>query len=307
MIKAEKIRKRFGVKEALGGISCCIPDGSIYGLVGSNGAGKSTLLRVLSGVYRPDEGNVLVDEGEVWENAEAKGQIAFVADEVYFPAGATAERMAQLTASMDPAFDMARLNYLMGLFQLDPKAQLGSFSKGMKRQAAIALALSRRPKYLLLDEAFDGLDPVMRRLVRGLFAEEILDRQMTAVITSHSLRELEDTCDMLALMHKGGLVLDSDIGTLKTTLYKIQVAFSQDFDEKKFSGLNLMSFRKSGSVATLIGRGDSSCAVSLIRAMNPLLLDVLPLSLEEVFSYEMESLGYSFTAEGLQFVDQGVI
>ena len=176
MIKAEKIRKRFGVKEALGGISCCIPDGSIYGLVGSNGAGKSTLLRVLSGVYRPDEGNVLVDEGEVWENAEAKGQIAFVADEVYFPAGATAERMAQLTASMDPAFDMARLNYLMGLFQLDPKAQLGSFSKGMKRQAAIALALSRRPKYLLLDEAFDGLDPVMRRLVRGLFAEEILDR-----------------------------------------------------------------------------------------------------------------------------------
>ena len=288
MIKAEKIRKRFGVKEALGGISCCIPDGSIYGLVGSNGAGKSTLLRVLSGVYRPDEGNVLVDEGEVWENAEAKGQIAFVADEVYFPAGATAERMAQLTASMDPAFDMARLNYLMGLFQLDPKAQLGSFSKGMKRQAAIALALSRRPKYLLLDEAFDGLDPVMRRLVRGLFAEEILDRQMTAVITSHSLRELED-------------------GTLKTTLYKIQVAFSQDFDEKKFSGLNLMSFRKSGSVATLIGRGDSSCAVSLIRAMNPLLLDVLPLSLEEVFSYEMESLGYSFTAEGLQFVDQGVI
>ena len=130
MIKAEKIRKRFGVKEALGGISCCIPDGSIYGLVGSNGAGKSTLLRVLSGVYRPDEGNVLVDEGEVWENAEAKGQIAFVADEVYFPAGATAERMAQLTASMDPAFDMARLNYLMGLFQLDPKAQLGSFSKG---------------------------------------------------------------------------------------------------------------------------------------------------------------------------------
>ena len=112
---------------------------------------------------------------------------------------------------------------------------------------------------------------------------------------------------MLALMHKGGLVLESDIGTLKTTLYKIQVAFSQDFDEKKFSGLNLMSFRKSGSVATLIGRGDSSCAVSLIRAMNPLLLDVLPLSLEEVFSYEMESLGYSFTAEGLQFVDQGVI
>ena len=304
MIKAEQIRKRFGEKEALSGISCSIPDGSIYGLVGSNGAGKSTLLRILSGVYRPDEGTVLVDGTAVWESEEAKGQIAMVADEVYFPAGATVERMAQLSASMDPAFDRARLKYLMELLQLDPKAQLGSFSKGMKRQAAIALALSRRPQYLLLDEAFDGLDPVMRRLMRGLFAEEILDRQMTAVITSHSLRELEDTCDELALMHKGGLVLESDIGTLKTNLYKMQVAFSEDFDEKKFEGLNLMSFSRSGSVATLIGKGDSSRAVSLVREMNPLLLDVLPLSLEEVFTCEMETLGYSFTPQGLLFADE---
>lgn len=304
MIKAEQIRKRFGEKEALSGISCSIPEGSIYGLVGSNGAGKSTLLRILSGVYRPDEGTVLVDGTEVWEKSAAKGQIALVADEVYFPAGATAERMAQLSASMDPEFDRARLKYLMELLQLDPKAQLAGFSKGMKRQAAIALALSRRPKYLILDEAFDGLDPVMRHLMKGLFAEEILDRQMTAVISSHSLRELEDTCDELALMHKGRMILESDIGTLKTNLYKIQAAFSEDFDEKKFEGLNLISFSRSGSVAVLIGKGDSSRAVSLIREMNPLLLDVLPLSLEEVFSCEMETLGYRFTPQGLLFEDE---
>ena len=304
MIKAEHIRKRFGEKEALGGISCSIPDGSIYGLVGSNGAGKSTLLRVLSGVYRPDEGSVLIDGVPVWESPEAKGKIALVADEVYYPAGMTTERMARLTEAMDPGFDRARLRYMTELLHLDPKAQLNSFSKGMRRQAAIALALSRRPQYLLLDEAFDGLDPVMRRLVRGLLSEEILDRQMTAVITSHSLRELEDTCDTLALLHRGGLILESDIGTLKTTLFKIQVAFAEDFDEKKFAGLEIKSFRKSGSVATLIVRGDSSSAVAMIREMNPLLMDVLPLSLEEVFTHEMESLGYSFTSQGLAFADE---
>ena len=304
MIKADGVRKRFGSKEALGGISCSIPDGSIYGLVGSNGAGKSTLLRILSGVYRPDEGSVQIDGAPVWENPEAKGKIAFVADETYFPAGMTMERMAMLTASCDPGFDRGRLAYMADLLHLDVKASLGSFSKGMKRQAAIALALCRKPQYLLLDEAFDGLDPVMRRLVRGLLAEEILDRQMTTVITSHSLRELEDTCDTLALLHKGGLILESDIGSLKTNLFKIQIAFEDDFDQSRFEGIEILNFNKSGSVATMIVQGDSAHAATVLRNMNPLLLDILPLSLEEVFSYEMETLGYSFTAEGIAFADE---
>ena len=304
MIKAEGIGKRFGQTAALKNISCSIPDGSIYGLVGSNGAGKSTLLRILSGVYRPDEGAVTVDGAPVWENPETKAKIALVADEVYFPAGVTTERMAKLISSADPAFDRARLRYMMNLLQLDVSAPLGGFSKGMKRQAAIALALSRKPKYLLLDEAFDGLDPVMRRLVRGLIAEEIMDRQMTTVITSHSLRELEDTCDTLALLHKGGLILESDIGMLKTNLFKIQVAFMDEYDEKRFEGIDIKSFKKNGSVATLIVTGDSSQIVTMIRRMDPVLMDVLPLSLEEVFTYEMESLGYSFTAQGIAFADE---
>ena len=304
MIKAEGIGKRFGQTAALKNISCSIPDGSIYGLVGSNGAGKSTLLRILSGVYRPDEGTVMIDGVPVWENPETKAKVALVADEVYFPAGVTIERMAKLMLSADPAFDRARLHYMTDLLQLDAAAPLGSFSKGMKRQAAIALALSRKPKYLLLDEAFDGLDPVMRRLVRGLIAEEIMDRQMTTVITSHSLRELEDTCDTLALLHKGGLILESDIGMLKTNLFKIQVAFTDEYDEKRFEGIDIKSFKKNGSVATLIVTGDSSQIVTMIRRMDPVLMDVLPLSLEEVFTYEMESLGYSFTAQGIAFADE---
>lgn len=304
MIKADDVRKLFGKKEALSGISCTIPDGSIYGMVGSNGAGKSTLLRILSGVYRPDAGSVLIDGAPVWENPEAKGKVALVADEVYFPAGMTMERMAALTAAADPGFDRGRLAYMSDLLHLDMKASLGSFSKGMKRQAAIALALCRKPKYLLLDEAFDGLDPVMRRLVRGLLAEEIMDRQMTTVITSHSLRELEDTCDTLALLHRGGLILESDIGTLKTNLFKIQIAFEDDFDKDRFEGIGILDFRKSGSVATMIVKGDSSHAAAVLRKMNPLLMDILPLSLEEVFAYEMEALGYSFTPEGIAFADE---
>lgn len=304
MIKADDVRKLFGKKEALSGISCTIPDGSIYGMVGSNGAGKSTLLRILSGVYKPDAGSVLIDGAPVWENPEAKGKVALVADEVYFPAGMTMERMAALTAAADPGFDRGRLAYMSDLLHLDMKASLGSFSKGMKRQAAIALALCRKPKYLLLDEAFDGLDPVMRRLMRGLLAEEIMDRQMTTVITSHSLRELEDTCDTLALLHRGGLILESDIGTLKTNLFKIQIAFEDDFDKDRFEGIGILDFRKSGSVATMIVKGDSSHAAAVLRKMNPLLMDILPLSLEEVFAYEMEALGYSFTPEGIAFADE---
>ena len=304
MIKADGVRKLFGMKEALSGISCSIPDGSIYGLVGSNGAGKSTLLRILSGVYRPDAGSVMIDGVPVWENPEAKGKIALVADEVYFPAGTTLEKMAALTAAADPGFDRGRLAYMSDLLHLDVKVSLGSFSKGMKRQAAIALALCRKPKYLLLDEAFDGLDPVMRRLVRGLLAEEIMDRQMTTVITSHSLRELEDTCDTLALLHRGGLILESDIGTLKTNLFKVQIAFEDDFDKSRFEGIEILDFRKSGSVATMIVKGNSSQAAAVLREMNPLLMDILPLSLEEVFAYEMEALGYSFTAQGIAFADE---
>jgi ABC-2 type transport system ATP-binding protein len=164
----------------------------------------------------------------------------------------------------------------------------------MKRQASTILALSAMPEYLFFDETFDGLDPVMRNLVKQVIYNDVMERNTTTIITSHSLRELEDTCDQLALLHKGGIVFESDIQNLKTSLFKVQVAFKERFDRTKFEGVDMLNYTQAGSVATFIARGDRDAVSASIRAKNPLLLDVLPLNLEEVFIYEMEALGYAF-------------
>lgn len=294
MIEVKALTKRFGDFTALDNVTCNIPEGCIYGMVGSNGAGKSTLLRLISGVYRPDAGAVFVDGQPVYENKAVKARIAFVPDDLFFLGGADMRRMAQLYAAAYPAFDKARFEALTAAFKLDPKKPLSAFSKGMKRQAAIILSLSSRPKYIFFDETFDGLDPIMRTLVKKLIVEDVLDRHATAIITSHSLRELEDTCDQLALLHKGGLVLESDVQNLKTSLFKIQIAFNHEYDRDLFEGLDILHYTRHDSVASFIVRGDREQTVATLQAKLPVLLDVLPLSLEEVFTYEMEALGYIF-------------
>ena len=270
MINAEAIHKSFEDFTALDNVTCNISDGCIYGMVGSNGAGKSTFLRVLSGVYKPDKGYAFIDGLNVYENPKAKQKIVFVADDLYFLPGATLNKMANLYAS------------------------ISNFSKGMKRQAAIILALSTRTKYMFFDETFDGLDPVMRNLVKKLICNDVAELNSTVIVTSHSLRELEDICDHLALLHKGGMVLDSDVLELKTSQFKVQVAFRENFDKSRFEQFNITRYRQEGSVANMIINGDREETVALFKAMNPLVLDVLPLTLEEVFTYEMESLGYEF-------------
>ena len=294
MIKAEHVVKKFEDFTALNGISCSIPSGCIYGMVGSNGAGKSTFLRLVTGIYRADEGTILIDGEPVYENPAAKKKMAFVPDELYFLPGATMDRMADLYQAIYPDFDRPRYNHLAEAFGLNRTKQVNTFSKGMRRQAATILAISCKPQYLFLDETFDGLDPVMRNLVKGLICQDVAERNATAIITSHSLRELEDTCDQLALLHKGGVILESDIGDLKTTLFKVQIAFREDYGISKFEGMPILHFSKKGSVSNLIARGDREALVARLKAMNPLLLDVLPLTLEEVFTYEMEALGYAF-------------
>jgi ABC-2 type transport system ATP-binding protein len=263
-------------------------------MVGSNGAGKSTFLRLIAGVYRPDQGTITMDGLPVFDNPAVKSQIAYVSDELYFLAGASMNRMADCYASLFPHFDKKRFQFLTESFHLNPKKPLSTFSKGMKRQAAIILALSTRPKYLFFDETFDGLDPVMRNLVKGLICEDVLERQVTAIITSHSLRELEDTCDQLALLHQGGLVLQSDVQHLKTSLFKVQIAFLDDYDQSRFPQVDCLHYVQHGSVANLIVRGDQEATISYLQSLSPVLLDILPLNLEEVFTYEMEALGYSF-------------
>jgi len=294
MIKAVDVTKKFDSFVALDNLSCEIPEGCIYGLVGSNGAGKSTFLRLITGIYKAENGYIEIDGQKVFENPLAKSSFVFVPDELYFLPQANMKRMARLYSNIYDSFSYERFNSLTNSFGLNPKTPIGSFSKGMKRQAATILALSCMPKYLFFDDTFDGLDPVMRNLVKNVIYSDVCERKTTAVITSHSLRELEDTCDQLALLHKGGIVFESDVQNLKTTLFKVQVAYEFEYDKSFFDGIEILDFSKKGKVSSFIVRGDRQETLDRLTKDKPLLVDVLPLSLEEVFVYEMEALGYAF-------------
>ena len=294
MIKATGVTKRFEDFTALYELSCTIPKGCIYGMVGSNGAGKSTFLRLLAGVYRPEAGAITIDGEPVYENPAVTKRIAYVPDELFFLPASNIRRMASLYEAAYPSFDRKRFESLTEIFRLSASKSLNTFSKGMRRQAATILAISCRPDYIFFDETFDGLDPVMRNLVKSMICQDVLERGATAIITSHSLRELEDTCDQLALLHQGGIVLESDIQDLKTSLFKVQIAFPCEYDREFFRDIDVVHFSKRGSVANLIVRGDREETAARLQRMQPSVLDILPLTLEEVFTYEMEALGYAF-------------
>ncbi len=296
MIEAKNISKSFDGFCALDNISCVIPDGCIYGLVGTNGAGKSTLLRIMTGVYKQDAGKMTFDGQPVYENPFVKRGIVYVPDELYFLPGANLNRMSKLYRAAYLDFDMNRFIKLTDDLKLDRKKSIATFSKGMKRQAAIILALACCPKYMFFDETFDGLDPVMRNLIKAIICQDVEERDAVAVITSHSLRELEDTCDQLALLHRGGLVIESEISNLKTNMFKVQTAFLDNYDRSRFDGIDILHFVKRGSVSNIIAKGDREEIVARFNALHPVILDILPLTLEEVFTYEVEALGYDFSA-----------
>lgn len=299
MIKVQNLTKKFEGFLALNNITCTIPEGSIYGLIGSNGAGKSTFLRLITGVYKADGGTVLIDDEPVWENESAKQKFIYVSDELYFLPGASMERMAQLYESIYKNFDYACYRNLAKKLNLNVFTNIANFSKGMKRQAAIILGIAARPKYIFFDETFDGLDPVVRTTIKSIIYEEVAERGATAIITSHSLRELEDTCDQLSLLHKGGLVFEKELSELKTSLFKVQIALEGEYDSATFENLEIISFSKKGSVANIIIRGTKEDTVKKLKEYNPIVLDILPLSLEEVFTYEMSALGYYFKEGGV--------
>ena len=294
MIEIRGCSKAFGTLMAVSKVSLEIGEREVFGLVGSNGAGKSTLLRMIAGILQPDEGEIKIDDMAVFDNEKAKEQIFYISDDCYFPTNYTALDMAAFYQLHYPKFEKQRFAKLMNQFQLDERRKVGSFSKGMKKQLMVLLGISAGTKYLLCDETFDGLDPVMRNLVKKLICNDVAELNSTVIVTSHSLRELEDICDHLALLHKGGMVLDSDVLELKTSQFKVQVAFRENFDKSRFEQFNITRYRQEGSVANMIINGDREETVALFKAMNPLVLDVLPLTLEEVFTYEMESLGYEF-------------
>ncbi|MBQ2191565.1 MAG: ABC transporter ATP-binding protein, partial [Clostridia bacterium] len=288
--------KGFGDVKALDDVTCTIDSGCIFGMVGANGAGKSTLLRLLAGVYVPDSGSVKVDGEEIYDNPKAKEHIVFSPDMIHIlDAGTTLRRLADFYAASYKNFDYEKFEQLAKVFSLDPKMRIRAMSKGMTKQSQTILTLSCGADIILFDETFDGLDPIARNVAKKLLYREVCDNGTTVIVTSHSLRELEDFADQLAMLYKGKIVLQSDVEGLKTRLFKVQLAFEQEHTREDFAALDLLSFTKNGKVINLIIRSDRDQAESILNGMDPVFMEVLPLSLEEVFTYEMDTLGYKFS------------
>lgn len=292
MIEIKKITKNFGEVKALDNLSFTVSSGAVFGLVGSNGAGKSTLLRVLNGVFKADGGEALIDGENVFENQKIKDKCFFVPDYPYFSNGDTIQKNAFLYRKIYSCWDEEYFKQLCATFPINTKQRIVNMSKGMQRQSALILALSTRPKYLFLDEIFDGLDPVVRQLVKKIIITNVTDNGTTVMIASHNLRELEDICDHIGLLHKGGIILERELDDLKLGIHKVQIAFNSDVDDNLFSELEIVNKSRNGNLFNLTIRGNEQDFIPKLEALNPAFMESLPLTLEEVFINEMEGAGY---------------
>ena len=286
MIKMENVSKRFADVAALDGLSLHVPKGSVYGLVGPNGAGKSTAIRVLTGVYQPDAGSVMMEGAPVFENDQVKKRICCIPDDVFYFPSATLEEMRRYYKGIYPQFDEPLFERLQEVFNLPRKGQLRRFSKGMQKQAAFHLSICTRPDLLVLDEPVDGLDPVMRRQVLGLILSEVAQRGTTVLISSHNLRELEDVCDHVGIMDQGKMLLQRSLADMQGMTHKLQLVGQVP------EGLQVLSEAASGRMQTLIVRGDVEEITGLVTACDPVYFDLLPLSLEEIFIYELGGVNH---------------
>lgn len=294
MIRIDKLSKKYDKDYILNNLSCTIKDNCIYGLVGANGAGKSTLLRIIMGIFEKDEGIITIDEELVEENTSLKQKMVFVPDDLFFYPGYTLLDTAKYYESMYKDFDMNYLKELAELLNLSLDKKISTFSKGMKRQCALICAIATNADYMFFDETFDGLDPVIRSTMKKALIKQMNKKKTTVVMTSHNLRELEDICDNLGLLYKGGILFESDIDTIKTNMYKVQISLKEKFDQDDFKDFDVVSFKKQGSIATIIIKDKDGKSKKKLEKMNPVILDFLNLTLEEVFIYEMEALGYEF-------------
>ncbi len=293
MIEINGVNKSFGSLKALDNIIATIQEGSIFGLVGTNGAGKSTLLRILCGVLKADAGTALIDGEDVYENPHAKEKVCFLSDTAYFFPNATIRTMQNYYEIVYPNFNSERFEELVEKFGLDRNRKINSFSKGMKKQVSVLLGICTGTKYLLCDETFDGLDPVMRQAVKSIFAMELMNRQFTPVIASHSLRELEDICDHVGLLYKGGILLSKDLEDMKFHIHKVQCVIQDPVKEEELlTELHVLQHDKRGSLLTVVARGTKQEILMSIEDKHPIFSEVLPLTLEEIFISETEVAGY---------------
>ena len=291
MIKADNLTKRFQGVTAVDHIHAEIQDGTVFGLIGTNGAGKSTFLRMAAGILKPDEGTITLDGEAVFEDTRVKARCFYIPDEPYFLGNGTPDDMKTFYQGIYPNFDTDRFGKLLKSFELDGRRKIQTFSKGMKKQLAVLLGICAGTDYLFCDETFDGLDPVMRQTVKSLFANDIEERHLTPVIASHNLRELEDICDHVGLLHRGGMLLSKDLDDMKMNIHKIQCVLPAGLDRTNLQDLDIMTTEQRGSLLTLTVRGQKEEIQARMQSYHPVFFEMIPLSLEEIFISETEVAG----------------
>ena len=293
MIEIQNVSKSFGEIKAVDGVSATVGEGHVFGLVGTNGAGKSTLMRLMAGVLKPDQGRVVVDGEPVYDNPGSKAKIFYLSDDQYFFKNVTAREMLRLYAAYYPGFDGEKWTRLMDKFGLDLGRKVNTFSKGMKKQLSVICGICANTKYLLCDETFDGLDPVMRQAVKAIFVREMEERGLTPVIASHNLRELEDICECVGLLHKGGILFEKDLDDMKLNIHKLQCIVSgEEMLRQLRECLEGLTLERRGSLCALTVRGSREEIEGTMDKISPIFYEMLPLSLEEIFISETEVKGY---------------
>ena len=294
MIEARNVVKAFDGFRALDGLTMTVPKGSVYGLVGPNGAGKSTLLRHVTGIYRQDAGEVLLEGEPIYENPAAKARISSIPDELYYFLSASTRDMARFLKGFYPKFDQDRYRTLKEVFsQVDEARPMRRLSKGMQKQAAFWLSLCCRPEVLVLDEPVDGLDPVMRRQVWSLLMADVAQEGTTVLVSSHNLRELEDVCDRVGILSHGKVLVERGLSELQENLVKMQVVFQEKELPQLPEDLEVLHVSQVGRIHTLIVRGNATDVTNRLAVYAPILLEALPLTLEEIFIYELGGEDYA--------------
>ena len=297
MIEIKNIAKSFGGLKAVDNISATIGEGHVFGLIGTNGAGKSTLLRLVCGVLKADSGSVTVDGDEVYDNPAAKAKLFYISDEQYFYKNGTPRDMLRLYQAFYPRFDGGKWGILTEKFGLDINRKINTFSKGMKKQLSVICGVCADTKYLVCDETFDGLDPVMRQAVKSLFAKEMEERGLTPIIASHNLRELEDICEYVGLLHKGGILFEKDLDEMKLNIHKVQCVIKEEAVLELIKrNLEVVTMENRGALYTLTARGSREKVEEFMEQLNLVFYELLPLSLEEIFISETEVKGYDIKA-----------
>ena len=292
MIETRNLVKTFEGFTALDGASIVVPDGGVYGLVGPNGAGKSTIIRHITGIYRGDSGEVLVDGEPIYENPEKKALVAAIPDDWYYFPSATVRDMMQFYRGFYPNFDMDRYEKLKSVFNISEKAVIRRLSKGMQKQVAFWLTMCCRAKYLVLDEPVDGLDPVMRRQVWSIMMSDVTEHGTTVLVSSHNLRELEDVCDHVGIMSRGKVLLQRSLSDLQENIVKLQVVWQGEAPQMP-AEFQILHTSNVGRVYTYIIRGNANAITERIGWWQPLMMEALPLSLEEIFIYELGGEQYA--------------